>query len=221
MTKVRVAFPPFVTSPTRRPAPTASPTLLPPAPAPPLRGPSAPTLPCEGSYTNVTAAQSPSDNPLQGILPAAVALARTLEAETDRALVIVGLTTRGFLALREIRSGRAATQRDLARLLHLEPSTTCELLARLARRRLVTRLADRHVTGRAGRPPAITPAGAAALERAETIVRRLEREWARRMRAAHRSGLPDGWLGPIYGLRRWLGEGLAAIAGIATNAPPP
>ena len=145
-------------------------------------------------------------------------LARALETETDRRLANVGLTASSFVALREIRSGRATTQRDLARRLYLEPSTTCELLARLARRGLLTR----RVHARA-RPPALTPDGAAVLERAERLVGRLEEEWARRMRAAYGSGLPDGWIGPIYGLHRWLGEGLAAIAGraaLASHARP-
>jgi len=198
---------------THAPAKPAQPTHGPTAPAKPAlptHGPTTPARLGEDSCTNVTAAHNPSDNPLLGILPAAVALARTLEAETDRALAIVGLTACGFLALRGIRSGRATTQRDLARRLFLEPSTTCELLARLAHRGLLTRRWHARA-----RPPALTPAGAAVLQRAERLVGRLEMEWAGRMRAAYGNGLPDGWIGPIYGLRRWLGEGLAAIAGTA------
>jgi DNA-binding MarR family transcriptional regulator len=195
---------------TQAPAKPALPAHRPATPVPPTPGPFAPARRGEDSCTNVTAAQNSSDNPLLGVLPAAVALARTLEAETDRALAIVGLTACGFLALRAIRSGRAATQRDLARRIYLEPSTTCELLARLAHRGLLTR--RRH--GRA-RPPVLTPAGAALLQRAERLVGRLEDSWALRMRVAYGNGLPAGWIGPIYGLRRWLGEGLAAIAGTA------
>lgn len=214
----RSAAPPTLHSPRRhRPPEPAPPAKRSCAPTPPVRGSVAPAPPSKDSYTNFPAAQNSSDNPLLGILPTAVALARTLEAETDRALAIVGLTACGFLTLREIRSGRATTQRDLARRLHLEPSTTCELLVRLAHRGLLTR--RRH--GRA-RPPTLTPVGTAALERAERLVGRLERDWARRMLAAYGSGLPNGWIGPIYGLRRWLGEGLAAIASkrFSPAAPP-
>jgi DNA-binding MarR family transcriptional regulator len=183
--------------------------------------------PNEDSYTNAPSDPRPPYAPGNGVLSAALALARVVEAEADRALAIAGLSARGFLALREIRSGPAVTQRDLARRLHLKPSTTCELLVRLARRGLLARRGSRAARPGSGLPT-LTPAGIAALVHAESRVARLEREWARRMRTARsraegpvapsRGTLGDGWVGPIYGLHRWLTEGLAALTG--TSASP-
>ena len=143
-----------------------------------------------------------------GVLPAAVALAHLLETEMDRALQIEGLTARGFLALLEIHREGPATQRDLARRLRLVPSATCEMLARLERRRLVTRRGA----------PRLTPAGAETLARAAALVGRLEREWERRLRSA-RGPYSGSILPATYGLRRLLREGLAALAPPARRPP--
>ena len=136
----------------------------------------------------------------RSVLRLATALAHALETETDRALAITGLTATGFAALDEIHSAPPYTQRDLARRLGLRPSTTSELLRRLARRGFVTR------TGR----PALTPTGAAALDRAHHILARLESRWVRRMGEARPGGFPSM---RFQALRRWLGEGLAALGG--------
>jgi DNA-binding transcriptional ArsR family regulator len=141
----------------------------------------------------------------------------------------VPLTARGFLALREIRRRAPPTQRDLARRLHLEPSTLCELLARLRRAGLVERRGG--AGARAGgswrgpSPPALTARGAAALQHAERVVARLERDWGARCFAARHpaedAGPCGGILGPSYGLRRWIAEGLDALAPSARRRRAP
>ena len=152
------------------------------------------------SHTNARRAVPIEAPGSRSVLRLATALAHALETETDRALVITGLTATGFAALDEIHSAAPSTQRDLARRLGLRPSTTSELLRRLARRGFVTR------TGR----PALTPTGAAALDRAHHILARLESRWVRRMGEARPGGFPSM---RFQALRRWLGEGLAALGG--------
>jgi len=58
--------------------------------------------------------------------------------------------------------------------------------------------------------PALTPAGAATLDRAHHILARLESRWVRRMGEARPGGFPSL---RFQALRRWLGEGLAALGG--------
>jgi DNA-binding MarR family transcriptional regulator len=152
------------------------------------------------SHTNARRAVPIEAPGSRSVLRLATALAHALETETDRALAITGLTATGFAALDEIHSAAPSTQRDLARRLGLRPSTTSELLRRLARRGFVTR------TGR----PALTPTGAAALDRAHHILARLESRWVRRMGEARPGGFPSM---RFQALRRWLGEGLAALGG--------
>jgi DNA-binding MarR family transcriptional regulator len=167
--------------------------------APGAPAPGVPALPrTPSSHTNARSRVPPLAPATHSILRLATALAHALERETDRALALTGLTATGFAALDEIRSAAPSTQRDLARRLGLRPSTTSELLRRLARRGWVTRTAH----------PALTPAGAAALERADRIVARLESRWARRMAEARPAGFPSM---RFQALRRWLGEGLAAL----------
>ena len=157
------------------------------------------------SHTNAMQRLRAFDGSLLGVLEPALDLAHALETETDRALRVVGLSARGFLVLAEIHREPPRTQRVLARRLGLEPSTTNELLGRLARRRLVRRKPR----------PALTDEGLAALERAAGAVEALERRWAQRLCDASGSPRVPGWPGPVYGLRRWLRESRAAL-----SAPP-
>lgn len=163
------------------------------------------------SHTNAMQRLRAFDGSLLGVLEPAVSLAHALETETDRALQVVGLSARGFLVLAEIHRETPRTQRDLARRLGLEPSTTNELLGRLARRRLARR-----------RPhPALTDEGLTALERAARVVEALERTWAERFRAARGGPTVPGWPGPVYGLRRWLREAHAALGPAAAFSARP
>ena len=162
------------------------------------------------SHTNILARVLDTEGHWRGVLRAALALAHALETEADRALEVAGLSARGFLVLAEIHREAPRTQRALARRLGLQPSTTNELLGRLARRRLVRR-----------RPtPTLTGAGVSALAAGAAIVARLEDAWAARLRAAGRGPAIPGWPGPVYGLRRRLRESHEALSRRASPAAP-
>jgi DNA-binding MarR family transcriptional regulator len=124
------------------------------------------------SYTNGGRDQHAPGGGWNGLLFVALAFARELEAEMDRALSVVPLTARGFVVLYEIAREDAPSQRALAARLGLGTSTVSELLRRLARRGLV-RLTPV--------PAVLTEAGQMRLRAAEQIAARLEREWARRL----------------------------------------
>ena len=158
-----------------------------------------------------------------GLLPAALALSHALEREMDRALAIVPLSAAGFVVLLAISREAPPTQEALARRLSLGAGTLSEQLRRLERSGLVRRNPARrggshpggaHPDGAhpaRGEPAAaLTARGAIALAEAEDIAVRVERAWARRLSRA--AGDPDS-RGRACGLRRWLTEGRAAIAG--------
>jgi polysaccharide biosynthesis/export protein len=152
-----------------------------------------------------------------GLLPPALALARVLEVEMDRALAMVPLSARGLVTLLEIARAPAATQRHLAHRLALTPSATSELLARLARHGLIVRAARRRggVRGAKDAPDpgatvvSLTARGHHRLARAEAVASRLEDDWADRLGA----GDPKGTRAlRANGLARRLRESLAALA---------
>jgi len=168
-----------------------------------------------------------------GLLPAALALSHALEREMDQALAIVPLSAAGFVVLLAIDREAPPTQEALARRLSLGAGTLSEQLRRLERSGLVRRNPARrggshpggaHPDGAhpaRGEPAAaLTARGAIALAEAEDIAVRVERAWARRLSRA--AGDPDS-RGRACGLRRWLTESRAAIAGgdRATGRPPP
>lgn len=165
------------------------------------------------SHTKSRSTLHRPDGAWGGLLVASLALSRRLEAEMDHALAIVSLTARGFVALLLIAGDPVPTQADLAHRLALEPSTTSELLGRLARRKLVRRDPAR----RGGRrcPPrhtgpavVLTRTGEAVLAEAARIATTVEEDWARRL--AIGAGSPFTGM-RAYGLRRWLTESTAAL----------
>jgi len=139
------------------------------------------------SHTNSALWRRHDDGSWNGLLFAALGRSHQLEAETDRALAVVPLSARGFVALFEIARLPPATQRDLAARLGLRPSATSELLKRLRRRGLV-RPAARRCRPRplaqadAGRAAvALTEAGRTRLDRAVGIIAQLEDAWSARL----------------------------------------
>lgn len=149
-----------------------------------------------------------------GLLPAALALSRTLEREMDKALAFTRLSAAGFVILLAIAREAPPTQETLARGLALGRGSVSEQLRRLERSGLVRRNPARRGGAHPGHAPVLpvatlTDLGAAVLAEAEGIAARVEREWARRLAAAGDSPWP---VARALGLRRWLTESRAALA---------
>jgi len=150
-----------------------------------------------------------------GLLPAALALSRTLEREMDQALAFAPLSAAGFVVLLAIAREAPPTQEALARGLALRAGSMSDQLRRLERGGLVRRNPARrggaHPGPAAGLAAAtLTDRGVTVLAAAEAIAARVERDWARRLAAAGDSPWP---VARALGLRRWLAESRAALAG--------
>ena len=150
-----------------------------------------------------------------GLLPAALALSRTLEREMDQALAFTRLSAAGFVILLAIARDAPPSQEALARGLALGPASVSEHLRRLERNGLVRRNPARrggaHRRSAVGlRAATLTDLGQSVLAEAEGIAARVERAWARRLAATGDSPWP---VARALGLRRWLTESRAAIAG--------
>jgi len=189
------------------------------------------TLPSEppSSHTNSVPGAPRRYVGWHGLLPAALALSRTLEREMDRALGFVPLSACGFVVLLAIATEVPPTQEALARRLSLGAGAMSEQLRRLERSGLLRRNPARwgahsgsgagahsgsgagvHSGSDAGLPAAtLTERGAAVLAKAEEIAVRVERSWARRLAAG---GDDPRSVARALGLRRWLTESRAALA---------
>jgi DNA-binding transcriptional ArsR family regulator len=167
------------------------------------------------SHTKSNGSARPSYGGWHGLLPAALALSRTLEREMDQALAFTRLSAAGFVVLLAIARDAPPSQEALARGLALGPASVSEQLRRLEQSGLVRRNPARrggaHPASVAGlRAATLTDLGEAVLVEAEAIAARVERAWARRLAAAGDSPWP---VARALGLRRWLTESRAAIAG--------
>jgi DNA-binding MarR family transcriptional regulator len=170
------------------------------------------------SHTKELDAQRPTPGGHQGLLRAAVALSHALETEMDRALEVVGLSARGFVALLEIDREPPLSQRTLSARLGLGEGTTSELLRRLERRGLIQRRttatggaddSHRRRRGRPARTVVLKAAGRATLAKAKRIALMTEADWARRLALASNSPFAGV---RAQGLQRWLRESLQSLA---------
>lgn len=101
-------------------------------------------------------------------------LSHALLAAMDERLGPEGLTLMQFVALLSLKWSPGRSNADLARSRFVTPQTMNEVIASLAKRKLVTR--RRHPDGGRVLQVRLTPAGAAMLERCGAAVAAVERQ---------------------------------------------